>query len=339
MAAQKTAVASTGSATAAAKAGRGGGPRRTRPGRAGRSGPPPALTVAGRKRRDWLSGYLFLAPAVIFIAALILFPLVKAAQYSMQQWDGIGIAKWVGFSNYRQIVTDPVERGSLVNLGILLIFYSLIPTALALVTVNLMRRSQQRGMGFFRVVYFLPQTIVTVVVAIVWTWIMAPSGTGTINGLLHTVGLGPATGTAWLGNFNTALFAVGFIAAWLDFGLCFVLLLPGIQRIPPELYEAARVDGAGLVREFFSITVPMLRRDIGAALTISAVAALQSFTLIYQATNGGPGYATMVPGLLVYRDAFQLGAVGSASALGIAMSLIIFGITFGIRALIERNAT
>ena len=338
MAAQKTAVASTGSATAAAKAGR-GGPRRTRPGRPGRSGPPPALTVAGRKRRDWLSGYLFLAPAVIFIAALILFPLVKAVQYSMQQWDGIGIAKWVGFSNYTQIVTDPVERGSLVNLGILLIFYSLIPTALALVTVNLMRRSQQRGMGFFRVVYFLPQTIVTVVVAIVWTWIMAPSGTGTINGLLHTVGLGPATGTAWLGNFNTALFAVGFIAAWLDFGLCFVLLLPGIQRIPPELYEAARVDGAGLIREFFSITVPMLRRDIGAAITITAVGALQSFTLIYQATNGGPGYATMVPGLLVYRDAFQLGAVGSASALGIAMALIIFGITFGIRALIERNAT
>ena len=339
MAAQKTAVASTGSAAAAAKGGRGGGPRSTRPGRPGRSGPPPALTLAGRKRRDWLSGYLFLAPAVIFIGALILFPLVKAAQYSMQQWDGIGIAKWVGFSNYTQIVTDPVERGSLVNLGILLIFYSLIPTALALVTVNLMRRSRQRGMGFFRVVYFLPQTIVTVVVAIVWTWIMAPSGTGTINGLLHTLGLGPATGTAWLGDFNTALFAVGFIAAWLDFGLCFVLLLPGIQRIPPELYEAARVDGAGLIREFFSITVPMLRRDIGAAITITAVGALQSFTLIYQATNGGPGYATMVPGLLVYRDAFQLGAVGSASALGIAMAVIIFAITFGIRALIERNAT
>jgi raffinose/stachyose/melibiose transport system permease protein len=336
--AQKTAVASPGSATAA-KDGRAGRPRPgSRPGRPGRGGPP-ALTVAGRKRRDWLTGYLFLAPAVIFIAALILWPLVKAAQYSMQQWDGIGIAKWAGFSNYTQIVTDPVERGSLVNLGILLIFYSLIPTALALVTVNLMRRSQQRGMGVFRVIYFLPQTIVTVVVAIVWTWIMAPSGTGTINGLLHTVGLGPATGTPYLGSFNTALFAVGFIAAWLDFGLCFVLLLPGIQRIPPELYEAARVDGAGLIREFFSITVPMLRRDIGAAITITAVAALQSFTLIYQATNGGPGYATMVPGLLVYRDAFQLGAVGSASALGIAMAVIIFVITFGIRALIERNAT
>jgi raffinose/stachyose/melibiose transport system permease protein len=323
--AQKAAVASGAKATAASTGRRGG-----RPG---------GLTLAGRRRREWLAGYLFLAPAVIFIGALILYPLAQAAHYSLLNWDGIGVARYVGFANYAQIVTDPVERGSLVNLGILLVFYAMIPTAVSLVTVNLMRRSKLRGMSAFRVIYFLPQTIVTVVVAIVWTWLMAPSGTGTINGLLHAVGLGPSTGTPWLGSFNTALFAVGFIAAWLDFGLCFVLLLPGIQRIPPELYDAARVDGAGLVREFISITVPMLRRDIGAAITVTAVAALQSFTLIYQATNGGPGYATMVPGLLVYRDAFQLGAVGSASALGIAMSILIFGITFGIRALIERNAT
>ncbi len=301
-----------------------------------------ASTVASarrRKHRDWIAGWLFLAPAVVFLAALIVYPLIRAFGYSLQNWDGIGVAQWVGLHNYVQILADPIERGSLVNLGILLIFYSLIPTAVALVTVNLMRRSKIRGAGFFRVVFFLPQAIVTVVVAIVWTWLAAPSGPGTINELLHLVGLGSGTGTPWLGSFSTALPAVGFIAAWLDFGLCFVLLIPGIQRIPAELYDAARVDGAGLLTEFFRITVPMLRRDIGAAITITAVAALQSFTLIYQATNGGPGYATMVPGLLVYRDAFQLGAVGSASALGIAMSLLIFGLTFGIRALIERRAT
>jgi raffinose/stachyose/melibiose transport system permease protein len=292
-----------------------------------------------RKHRDGLTGWLFLAPAAFILAVLIVYPLVRAAQYSLQEWDGVGVAQWVGLRNYAQIITDPVERGSLANLGILLIFYSLIPTALALVTVNLMRRSKLRGMGFFRVVFFLPQAIVTVVVAIVWTWLLAPAGPGTVNELLHLAGIGGGSGTPYLGSFSWALPAVGLIAAWLDFGLCFVLLVPGIQRIPPELYDAVRVDGAGLLKEFFTITVPLLRRDIGAAITITAVAALQSFTLIYQATNGGPGYATMVPGLLVYRDAFQLGAVGSASALGIAMSVLIFGLTFGIRALIERNAT
>jgi raffinose/stachyose/melibiose transport system permease protein len=325
VATQKTAADTAGSATAGASGHLGGRPAGRMPHR--------------RRRQEWLSGYMFLAPAAIFIGVLIIYPLARAAQYSLQEWDGIGLARYVGVTNYTQILTDPVERGSLANLGILLIFYALIPTALALMTVSMMRRTRPRGMAFFRAVYFLPQVIVTVVVAIVWTWLLAPSGTGTVNGLLHAVGLGASTGTPWLGSFNTALPAVGVIAAWLDFGLCFVLLLPGIQRIAPDIYDAARVDGAGLLREFFSITVPMLRRDIGAALTISAVAALQSFTLIYQATNGGPGYTTMVPGLLIYRDAFQLGEVGPASALGIAMSVLIFAITFGIRALIERNAT
>jgi raffinose/stachyose/melibiose transport system permease protein len=326
-------VAQKSPAAVAAPKGRRGSGRRSR------ARPPSTPASRRRRRRERLSGYLFLAPAAIFLAVLIVYPLGKAFQYSLQQWDGVGLARYVGFANYKQIFTDPTERGSLSNLGILLIFYAVIPTFLALIVVNLVRRINLRGMGFFRVVYFLPQVIVTVVVAIVWTWLMAPSGSGTINEILHLAGLGPATGTPWLGSFSTALPAVGVIATWLDFGLCFVLLLPGIQRIPPDVYDAARVDGAGLLRELVSITIPMLRRDIGAAITITAVAALQSFTLIYQATNGGPGYATMVPGLLIYRDAFQLGEVGSASALGIAMAVIIFVITFGIRALIERNAT
>jgi raffinose/stachyose/melibiose transport system permease protein len=292
-----------------------------------------------RRRREILAGYLFLLPAIVIMGALLVEPFIKAVQYSLQQWDGVGLARYVGLHNYALIFTDPVERGSLVNLGILFIFYALIPTAAGLVSAGMVRRSRQRGVGVFRVVFFLPQVIVTVVVAIVWTWLMAPSGAGSINGLLHSLGIGPAVGTPWLGNFHTALIAVGLIAVWLDFGLCFVLFVAGIQRISPELYDAARVDGAGPVREFFKITAPLLRREIGASITITAVAALQSFTLIYQATNGGPGYTTMVPGLLVYRDGFQLGEVGTASALGIAMSLLIFGLTFGIRALIERNAT
>jgi len=294
----------------------------------------------GAARRTQLAwGYLLLLPAVAFLGALIVEPFVKAVQYSLESWDGIGPARYIGLANYRQLWTDPVERGSLVHLGILFVFYSLIPTAAGLAAAAVVRRGNRRGMGVFRIVFFLPQVIVTVVAAIVWTWILAPSGPATLNGILHALGLGPSVGRPWLGDFGTALVAVGLIAVWLDFGLCFVLFLAGIQRISPDVYEAARIDGAGAVREFVSLTVPLLRREIGAALTISVVAALQSFTLVYQATNGGPGYATMVPGLLVYREGFQLGQVGAASALGIAMTVLIFLLTFGIRSLIERNAT
>jgi raffinose/stachyose/melibiose transport system permease protein len=277
-------------------------------------------------------------PAVVLLGLFIVYPFVKAGQYSFLSWDGVGLARYVGGFNWEQIYLDPVERGSIINAAILFVFFSLIPVTLGLAVVALMVRSRQRGLGIFRVIFFLPQVLVTVVIAVVWTWILSPGGGGSFNGLVHLLGLGPAIGPAWLGDFSTALLAVGLIGTWTEFGLCFVIFLAGIQRIPSEMFEAARIDGAGLLREFRYVTLPMLRREIGAAITISVVASLQSFPLIYQATNGGPGTSTTTPGLLVYRDAFQLGDVGGACALGIALALVTFLLTFGVRAVLERKA-
>jgi raffinose/stachyose/melibiose transport system permease protein len=290
----------------------------------------------GSKRKA--SGYLYILPAVALLGLFIVYPFIRAGQYSFLSWDGVGPAHYVGGFNWEQIYLDPVERGSLINAATLFIFFSLVPVALGLVVVSLMARSRRRGMGVFRVIFFLPQVLVTIVIAVVWTWILAPGGTGSLNGIIHSLGLGPAIGPAWLGDFSTALLAIGLVGTWTEFGLCFVLFLAGIQRIPTEMFDSARIDGAGLVREFRSVIVPMLRREIGAAITISVVASLQSFPLIYQATNGGPGTSTTTPGLLVYRDAFQLGDVGGASALGIALALVTFLLTFGVRAILERKA-
>jgi len=282
-------------------------------------------------------GLILIIPAAVILAVFIIYPLIEAVDYSFLNWDGIGPKTSAGLSNYTALWSNPVERQSLEHAGILICFYSLIPTALGLMAAALIARLPQRGMGVLRVIYFLPQVLVTIVVAVVWTWILAPGGSGTLNSLLHTFGLSGNVGTPWLGSFSDALIAVGLVAVWLDFGLCFVLFLSGVQRIPTSLYDAARVDGAGIIREFWLITVPMMKREIGVALTITIVASLQSFTLIYQATLGGPGTATTVPGLLVYRDAFQLGTVGAASALGVALALLTFVFTFVIRALLERK--
>lgn len=290
----------------------------------------------GSKRKA--SGYLYVLPAVALLGLFIVYPFIRAGQYSFLSWDGVGPAHYVGGFNWEQIYLNPVERGSLINAATLFIFFSLVPVALGLIVVSLMARSRRRGMGVFRVIFFLPQVLVTIVIAVVWTWILAPGGTGSLNGIIHSLGLGPAIGPAWLGDFSTALLAIGLVGTWTEFGLCFVLFLAGIQRIPTEMFDSARIDGAGLVREFRSVIVPMLRREIGAAITISVVASLQSFPLIYQATNGGPGTSTTTPGLLVYRDAFQLGDVGGASALGIALALVTFLLTFGVRAILERKA-
>ncbi len=290
------------------------------------------------RRRDRAAGYIYLLPAVIFLGAFIVYPLVKVIEYSFQNWDGVGPATFAGTSNYSQLWQDPVESSSLAHVGILFIFFALVPVALGLLVAGLIGRVQPKGSGIFRAIFFLPQVIVTVVIAIVWTWVLAPSGSGSINGLLHAIGLGPAVGPAWLGDFGSALIAIGLVAAWIDFGLCFLLFLSGVQKISPDLYSSARIDGAGLIREFFSITVPLLRREIAAAIVITTVMALQGFALVYTATNGGPGTSTIVPGILILRDAFDLGQVGTAAALGLALAALVFIVTFGIRALLERKA-
>lgn len=290
------------------------------------------------RRRDRAFGYVYLLPALTFLGVLIVYPIGKVIEYSFQNWSGVGPATFAGVANYTLVWQNPAERGSLAHIGILFIFFALLPVAVGLLIAGLLGRVQPRGSSVFRAIFFLPQVVVTVVVAIIWSWLLAPSGSGSLNGIIHTLGLGPAVGPAYLGDFGSALISIGLMAAWLDFGLCFLLFQAGVQRLSPDLYSAARIDGAGLLREFVYITVPLLRREIGAAIVITTVMALQGFTLVYTSTGGGPGTSTTIPGILIFRDAFQLGEVGVAAALSLVLAILVFIVTLGIRALLERNA-
>jgi raffinose/stachyose/melibiose transport system permease protein len=177
---------------------------------------------------------------------------------------------------------------------------------------------------------FLPQVLPLVAVGIIWRWVYAEQGT--VNQVLHAIGLG-RWAQAWLGSFDWALLAVGLVGTWVVSGLCMVLFLSGTQRIDREVYEACRVDGAGPIREFRSITVPLLRPEIAVALSITVIAALSSFDLVYITTGGGPGTTTIVPGILIYRLAFGGGAVGLASALAVVLTLVIFAVVLVITRL------
>jgi raffinose/stachyose/melibiose transport system permease protein len=146
------------------------------------------------------------------------------------------------------------------------------------------------------------------------------------NQLLRLVGLGSLT-RAWLGDFDTALPAVGIVGSWLGIGLCLVLFLSGVANIQPELFEAARIDGAGPMGEFFSITLPALRGQIAVALTLTVVAALKTFDLVYITTRGGPGTSTTLPAFEAYNRAFNTGKVGSAAAVAILLTAIILVVT------------
>jgi raffinose/stachyose/melibiose transport system permease protein len=144
--------------------------------------------------------------------------------------------------------------------------------------------------------------------------------------------------TGWLGSFSLALPAVGLVGTWIEYGLAMVLLTAGVQKIPQSLYDAARVDGAGALREFFAVTLPGLRGEVAVALTLTTIAALRNFDLVYLTTDGGPGNATSVPAFEVYNRAFRAGDVGTASAIGVCVAALIFVLAFALNRFAERRA-
>lgn len=281
-------------------------------------------------------GYLYILPAFLILAGFILYPLGHAIWLSLWHWDGLTTGSWAGLSNYTDVVSDPALRASFGHALLLLVFYALLPVAIGLLIAGLVARAQVRGLAFFRTVIFLPQVIAMVVVAVMWRMIYDPEN-GALNELLRTVGLGSLT-QSWLGDFSLALPSVGGIATWVYYGLAMVLLTAGVQKIPQSLYDAARVDGAGPVREFFAVTLPGLRGEIAVALTLTTIFALRNFDLVYITTKGGPGDSTSVPAFEVYDRAFQSGQVGSAAAIGISLAVVIFAISVVINRLAERGA-
>jgi raffinose/stachyose/melibiose transport system permease protein len=166
-----------------------------------------------------------------------------------------------------------------------------------------------------------------------WKMIYDPDN-GALNRTLGWFGI---EGKSWLGDFSLALPSIGFVGTWLYFGLAMVLLTAGVQKIPASLYDAARVDGAGPFREFLAVTLPGLRGEIAVSLTLTTIYALRNFDLVYITTRGGPGDATTVPAFQVFSRAFESGQVGSAAAVGITLTLVIFLISLGINRLAERG--
>ena len=278
--------------------------------------------------------YLYILPAFAFYALFALGPLLYTSYLSFFDWDGLTVGTWIGLDNYKELWDNPGIRTSFVHAFVLIIFYALLPSLLGLVLASLIAHSRVRGVTFFRAVLFLPQTIATVVIAIAWVWIYAPDGP--LNEALRSVGLG-SLARGWLGDFDFALPALGLVGSWVMFGLCLVLFLAGIQKIPISLYEAARVDGAGRVREFLAVTLPGLRGELAVALTLTTIMALRTFDLIYVSTAGGPGTQTTVPSVLVYQNAFVNGKVGLAAAVAVVLTALIFVVAFGITRIVDRD--
>jgi raffinose/stachyose/melibiose transport system permease protein len=262
--------------------------------------------------------YLYLLPAFALFATFVLAPLVHAGWLSLFEWDGITPGRWVGLDNYKAVISEADLRRAFGHSAVLLIFYAALPIAIGLMLAAAASRARIRGLTALRTILFLPQVIALAVVAVTWRLIYQPTG--------------------WLGDFNLALPAVGLVGTWVAYGLTFVLFMAGVQKVPQSLYDAARVDGAGPLREFLAVTLPALRGEIAVALTLTTIAALRNFDLVYLTTSGGPGDATTVPAFEVYQRAFRGGEVGGAAAIGVCLAAVIFVLTVGINRVADRAA-
>jgi raffinose/stachyose/melibiose transport system permease protein len=283
------------------------------------------------RRQETTIGWLFATPALAMYAMFVLLPLLLSVQYSFFRWNGIGPMTWVGLKNYQTILEVPNLLGSIVNAFELVLFFSFIPVVLGLIVAGVVHRVAPGRFGAVaRTVLFLPQIIPLVAAGIIWGWLLALPGL--VNQIFKGIGLGGIT-RAWLGDFNWALPGVGLIGIWVVLGFCTILLATGITKIDPSLYESARIDGAGWFTEFFRITVPLLRQEIGVCLTVTVIAALAAFDIVYVTTAGGPGNSTAVPGIQIYILAFTEQRIGLASALAVMLMVLVLAVVLPIQRL------
>lgn len=282
-------------------------------------------------RREVIIGWLFALPALLIYATFVLLPLGLSILYSFFRWDGIGAMTWVGLRNYQTVLEVPDLLETIFNAFRLVVYFSFIPVALGLVVASLIYRVATGRFGAIaRTVLFLPQVIPLVAAGIIWGWLLALPGL--LNQILKAIGLG-GLARAWLGDFDWALPAVGLIGVWVLLGFCVILLLTAITKIEPALYESARIDGASWLTEFVKITVPLLRNEIGVCLTVTVIAALAAFDIVYVTTAGGPGNSTAVPGIEIYILAFTEQRIGLASALAVLLMLLVLVVILPIQRL------
>lgn len=278
--------------------------------------------------------YLYLLPVFLFFAPFVLLPFAHTVGLSFYDWDGLTRAAFVGIENYREAFGSPLVRSAFGHAFVLIFFFGVLPVLLALPLAVSGARKNIPGGNALRTLIFLPQAISTVVVGVSWGWILALDGP--LNAVIRALGFDRAA-VDWLGSFTWALPSLGIVGAWTLTGLCVALFFAGLQQIPASLYDAAAVDGANRWRKFLGVTLPGLKGPIAVALTVTVVSALRTFDLVFVTTRGGPGTETVVPGLLIYRRAFEDGRLGSAAAIAVILSVVVFAATFLINRISDRR--
>ncbi|MEA2255039.1 MAG: multiple sugar transport system permease protein [Solirubrobacteraceae bacterium] len=277
------------------------------------------------RRREALAGWAFLAPSALGTGLFVLVPMLLAFALSFTSANGFGQYPWVGLANYERLFHDPLFINSIKVT--LLFVVGFVPGVYLLgLVMALIVHGTIPLRAFFRVAFFAPYTISLVVVGLVWRYMLADR-VGVVGSVLDQIGI---DAPSFLGSPSFALWVVVAASVWFFVGYYMVILLGGLQEIPQDVIDAARLDGAGTWRMVTSIVLPMLRPTTFFALvlaTISGLAGLQSFDLIYVMTQGGPANATSLGIYYVYEQAFKSSQFGYAAAMATWYALVLILLT------------
>ena len=283
------------------------------------------------KTSSFDKGYgVFLIPGIIAFLIIIIFPFMINLGISFTMWRGVRAPVWIGLKNFQTLIQDSVFWLSFKNDLILLIAMTVIPTIVGLVLATFLfdyitNNFGQNVSSFFRAGFYLPQIIPGAVAAIVWEWILQPDW-GVVNYVLKGIGLSSWT-RDWFGNPSTALLAVMVVLVWVQVGYPVVIFMAALQRIEPELLEAASIDGASWFQKFYYITIHLIRPEILVVILTTSIYTLKIFGQVYVLTRGGPGNATSVPSYYAYKNFFETQQVGYGSAISLAVAAIIIVLT------------
>lgn len=282
-----------------------------------------ATALKRRRRRTTLVGWSFILPNFLGFAALTLVPVVATLLLAFTEWNSYSTPEWVGLDNFRRMFDSDNFWAALSNTT----YYAAghIPLTLAAsLGLAVLLNQKLRGVGVLRTAFFFPYITSLVAVAVVWNMLLSPE-VGPVNQLLTALGTDNPPG--WTTSTDWAMPAVIITSVWRDMGYYMVLYLAGLQTIPQELYEAARVDGAGPWKRFWHVTLPGLRPTTFFVLVMLTVASFKVFDLIQVMTEGGPGRSTLVLSQLIFREGITQGRFGYSSAISLVLFLLVMGIT------------
>ncbi len=280
-----------------------------------------------KSRARWseaIHGYVFALPAILFLVAFIAYPLLESIRMSLFRWDGLTPPDFRGLSNYVFLLTEDNVFGLAIKNTLLYAALSVFGVVGIGFFLAIAIERRVKAWRVYKVVWFLPVILSQTVVSILWAKFYDPTG-GLINALLSGLGASDLS-IQWLGNPDLVMYSAGFVSIWQYAGYSMILLLAAMESIPTEVHDAATIDGVGPIRRIVNIIFPLIRPVFSVVVMLILINSLKTFDTIYVLTNGGPGDASTVLSIHLYKNAFDYYSFGYASAIATLMFIILFSI-------------